>query len=100
MKTYLFFSFLLATNVFAQKDAKGIYLDKCAVCHGADGTASTARGRKLRMKSVKETATKVKPEEMIKIVSDGKGADMDGYSKELSKDEIKALVDYYRGMAK
>ena len=95
---------------FAQKDAKGvvtknidakaIYLDKCAVCHGQDGSGNTAKGRKLKMKGVKETAAKMMPEEMIKIVTDGKGADMDAFGKELGTDQVKAVVAYYRGLAK
>ncbi len=38
--------------------------------------------------------------EMTKIVTDGKGQDMDGFGKTLSKDQIKGLVDFYRGLAK
>jgi mono/diheme cytochrome c family protein len=100
MKTVIFLFVLSASSVFAQKDAKDIYLDKCAVCHGADGGAGTAKGRKLKMKGVKETAAKTKPEEMIKVVTDGKGTDMDAFGKEFKPDQIKALVDYYRGLAK
>lgn len=85
---------------FGQKAAKDIYLDKCASCHGVDGSAGTAKGRKLKMKGVKETAAKVSADEMIKIVTAGKGADMDGFGKEFSKEQIKDLVDYYRGLAK
>ena len=99
MKLTLFF--LLGTlTAFAQKDAKDIYLDKCAVCHGADGAAKTAKGKKLKMKDVHETVAKMKPEEMMKIVEAGKPPDMDAYGKDFSKDQIKALVEYYRGLAK
>jgi mono/diheme cytochrome c family protein len=55
---------------------------------------------KLKMKGVKETAAKMKAEEMIKIVTEGKGADMDGFGKELSKEQINGVVDYYRSLAK
>ena len=97
----LVFVLLIATaSAFAQKEAKDIFAEKCATCHGADGSANTAKGRKLKMKGVKETAAKVKPDEMVKIVTEGKGADMDGFGKEFSKDQIKGLVDYYRGLAK
>ena len=99
MKSTLIF-LLGAGTVFAQKDAKDIYLDKCAVCHGADGAAKTAKGRKLKMKDVHETAAKMKTEEMLKIVETGKTPDMDAYGKDFSKDQIKALVEYYRGLAK
>jgi mono/diheme cytochrome c family protein len=87
-------------GTWAQQDAKDIYLDKCAVCHGADGAGKTARGKKLKIKDVHETAAKMKPDEMTKIVEDGKPPDMDAYGKTLSKDQVKAVVDYYRGLAK
>jgi len=99
MKT-LFVLLIASAAAFAQSDAKAIYDSKCAACHAADGSGNTAKGRKLKMKGVKETAAKVKAEEMMKIVTDGKGADMDAFGKEFSKDQIKALVEYYRGLAK
>jgi len=89
-----------ALSAWAQKDAKEIYLDKCSVCHGADGAGKTAKGRKLKVKDVRETAAKMSAPDMIKIVENGKGSSMDGYGKELSKDQIKAVVDYYRSLGK
>ena len=88
------------SSAFAQKDAKDIYLDKCAVCHGADGAGKTAKGKKLKIKDVHETTTKMKADEMMKVVDTGKAPDMDAYGKDFSKDQIKALVEYYRGLAK
>lgn len=89
-----------AWSATAQQDAKDTYLDKCAVCHGADGSGKTAKGRKLKVKDVRETVSKMSPEEMANIVEKGKGADMDAYGKQLSKPQIQAVVDYYRGLAK
>src|SRR3954465_12168480 len=82
------------------KSTSDIYLDKCSVCHGADGAGKTAKGRKLKVKDVHETTAKMSAADMIKIVDAGKGADMDGYGKALSKDQIKAVVDYFRSLAK
>jgi mono/diheme cytochrome c family protein len=76
------------------------YGEKCAVCHGADGAGKTARGKKLNVQDVRKTAPKVKVDEMIKIVTNGKAPDMDGFAKTLSTEQIKAVVDYYRGLAK
>jgi mono/diheme cytochrome c family protein len=87
-------------SALAQKDAKDLYLDKCSVCHGPDGAGKTARGRKLKVLDVRETVKKISAEDMIKAVQNGKGANMDAYGKEFGKDQIKALVDYYRGLAK
>lgn len=84
----------------AQTDASALYLSKCAICHGADGAGKTAKGKKLKMKGVKETIAKVSVEDMIEIVDHGKGTDMDAFGKQFSKDQIKGLVAYYRGLAK
>ena len=81
-------------------DAKDLYLNKCATCHGPDGAGKTAMGKKLKIKDVHELAGKMSAEEMIKVVTDGKGQDMDAYGKQFNKDQIKGLVDYYRGLAK
>ena len=87
-------------GLYAQKDPKDIYLDKCAVCHGQDGAGKTAKGKKAKVKDVRETVGKMSVDDMVKIVEAGKGANMDGYAKEFSKDQIKALVNYYRSLAK
>ena len=89
-----------AATGWAQGDSKDLYLSKCATCHGPDGAGKTARGKKLKVQDVHATAAKMSADEMIKIVTDGKGQDMDGYGKTLSKDQIKGLVDFYRGLAK
>src|SRR5438477_3290856 len=94
--------FLLGGAVLgrAQGDAKDLFLNKCATCHGPDGAGKTAMGKKLKIKDVHELAGKMSAEAMIKVVTDGKGQDMDAYGKQFNKDQIKALVDYYRGLAK
>ena len=92
--------FMACTAVmFAEVDGRSIYLDKCSACHGADGQGKTAKGKKLKVKSVKDTIAKEDVAAMIKIVTDGKGADMDGFKTELKADQIKAVVDYYRSLA-
>ena len=37
---------------------------------------------------------------MTKIVTEGKGADMDAFGKDLTAAQIKGLVAYYRSLAK
>jgi mono/diheme cytochrome c family protein len=85
--------------VFAEVDARSIYLDKCSTCHGPDGQGKTAKGKKLKVKSVKDTIAKEDMAAMVKIVTDGKGADMDSFKTELKPDQIKAVVEYYRSLA-
>jgi mono/diheme cytochrome c family protein len=90
---------LAVSCAFAQKAAKDIYQDKCAGCHGPDGAATTARGKKLKIKSVKEMTAKLTLDQMVKSVTDGKGADMPAYGGEL-KDQVKDVTAYFRDLAK
>ncbi|HKT80939.1 MAG TPA: cytochrome c [Vicinamibacterales bacterium] len=82
------------------KTAEEVYLDKCAVCHGPDGAGKTAKGRKLKVKDVRETAGKMTVEQMIAVVTKGKDPDMDAFGKELGDEMVKQIVAYYRGLAK
>jgi mono/diheme cytochrome c family protein len=84
-----------------QASAQDVYLDKCSVCHAKDGSGNTAKGRKLKVKDVRSPdVQKMSEAEMIDIVAKGKGQDMDGYEKDLGKDMVKNVVDYYRSLAK
>ena len=98
MSTALFL--MNAGSALAQGDAKDLYLSKCATCHGPDGAGKTAMGRKLKVKSAHDAVPAMSPEAMIKIVTDGKGQDMDAYGKQFKPDQIKGLVEYYRGLGK
>lgn len=81
----------------AQQSAEDTYNHKCAVCHGQDGLGNTAKGKKVHVKDV-HTNMKDSEADMIKVVTDGKGDDMDSYKKDFTADQIKALVDYYRSL--
>jgi len=89
-----------AAGARAQSDAKELYLSKCATCHGADGAGKTAMGRKLKVQDAHATVAKMTADQMIKVVTDGKGQDMSGYAKQFSVEQIKGLVDYYRSLGK
>jgi mono/diheme cytochrome c family protein len=99
--TAVFVTAVCPFGVGAQdKSAADLYLDKCAVCHGADGAGKTARGKKLKAKDVRETAAKMTPEQMADIVAKGKAPNMDGFAKDFSADQIKEIVEHYRSLAK
>ena len=94
------FCLLSAWAGWAQGDAKDLFLDKCSVCHGPDGTGKTAKGKKLKVKDVHQTAATESEADMTKIVTEGKGKDMDAFGKDLTAAQIKGLVAYYRSLAK
>ena len=82
-------------------DVKDLYGKKCAVCHGQDGAAKTAKGKKAKTKDVRlPEVQKMSNKEWSDIIIKGKGDTMDSYRKELSDDQIQALVQYMRDLAK
>jgi mono/diheme cytochrome c family protein len=85
----------------APASAQDVYLDKCSVCHGQDGSGNTAKGRKLKVKNLRSPEVqKLSEAEMIDIVAKGKGKDMDGFQKELGDNLVKDVTIYYRSLAK
>ena len=86
-----------APKLAAQDSAEDLYGHKCAICHGKDGLGNTAKGKKVKVKDV-HTNMKDSETQMISVVTNGKGDDMDAYQTELTADQIKGVVDYYRSL--
>jgi mono/diheme cytochrome c family protein len=85
----------------AQTGIDKVYLRKCAVCHGQDGAGKTTKGIKLKVPDARSPdVQKMSDAELVKVVTNGKGKDMAGFGKELTKAQIEELVKYYRGLAK
>ena len=90
---------LMLSGTLLAQSAEDLYNKKCAVCHAKDGSGNTAKGKKVHVKDVHQNM-KDSEAAMIKVVTDGKGDDMDSYKSEFSAEQIKALVDYYRSLGK
>ena len=65
-------TFCLRTAAFAQ-DAAALYKAKCAACHGADGKADTAVGKKIGVRDfAAPEVQKQSDDELAAIINDGK----------------------------
>ncbi len=85
-------------------DAKSNWDDNCAKCHGADGKGDTKMGHKLDIKDFTDAKVQAQftDDQAFSAVKDGL-KDKDGKTRMkaidgLSDDEIKALVQYVRGL--
>lgn len=78
---------------------KKVYAQKCASCHGADGKGNPKMAETLKVTIPDLTKGPAKSDaELAKIISDGKPP-MPGFGKGLSKEELRALVQYAQGLA-
>ena len=97
----------LATVVFAAatmtqpseaayvQSAKALFAQKCSVCHGNDGSGSTAKGKELKVRNWKTDpeVKKMSDAKMLEITLKGKGK-MEAYEKTLGKEKVQMLVTY------
>lgn len=87
-------------------EAKTVWEDQCAKCHGADGKGQTPIGKKLRIKDYTDAAVQAgfTDEEAFKAIKEGvkddKGATRMKPIEGLSDDEINVMVKYVRDFKK
>jgi cytochrome c553 len=96
---------LSATSLLAG-DAKTLYEDQCAKCHGSDGKGQTKMGLKLNAKDYTDAAVQanLKDDAAFKAIKEGL-KDNDGRSlmkptEGVSDDDFKGLIAYMRAFKK
>jgi len=84
-------------NTASAVDAKQLFDSKCAKCHGKDGRAKSMRGKLTHARDLTsgEWQNSVTDERLFNSISNGKGK-MPSFKKDLSEDQIDALVAYVR----
>lgn len=97
---------LLLAPAGRASEARDIWLDECARCHGEAGKGDTPLGRSLHVLdySSKEAQAKFSDEKIVELISQGKIRNgkkvMPAYRGTLSPAENKALIAYIRSLAK
>jgi len=83
----------------AFQSAKSIYASKCAVCHGNDGSANTAKGKELKVRNLRsEEFKKMTDAKAMEVLLKGKGK-MEAYEKTLGKEKLDQLLAYCRELS-
>lgn len=86
----------IPTIAFAQGSGADVFKAKCAMCHGADGSASTGMGKSLGLKPLSSPdVQKMSDADMTALITNGKGK-MPAYKGKLSDAEISAVVKFVR----
>jgi mono/diheme cytochrome c family protein len=91
-----FLAAALAASPFAARaavDAKALFLENCATCHGEDGKADTPKGKNLMARKFADAEWQAGEADsaLIKSVTNGK-EDMPPFGKKLTKEQIESLV--------
>jgi mono/diheme cytochrome c family protein len=82
--------------VGAAEEGASVYKAKCAMCHAADGSASTTVGKSLKIRDLRSAEVQGQTDEQLyAIVASGKGK-MPGFEKSLGAESCKALIAHIR----
>jgi cytochrome c6 len=101
MKTTITVVLLLCTAVMASAAAQGtsgkdLFVGKCAMCHGADGSAKTTMAKNLKIRDFHSPEVQKQSDPDLKaIISNGKGK-MPAFQGKLSGEQIDHLVSFIR----
>ena len=91
---------LSTMTVFAQGPGADTYKTKCAMCHAADGSASTPAGKAMKTPSFSSPEMlKMSTAELIAGTKNGKGK-MPAYSGKLTGAQITEVVAYIQTLQK
>jgi cytochrome c6 len=98
---------LIPVFALAAMGASDVWMEHCARCHGADGTANTKIGKKLKLSDYSSATVQARmtDDEIFKATADGvfddKGKErMPGYKEKLSEKEMRDLVKQVRAFKK
>ena len=80
-----------------QVDARGIYVENCAKCHGDDGRAKTFHGKMVHAQDFTDPGFKANAtnDKIIHVITMGKEK-MPAFDGKLSQGEIEALAGYVK----
>jgi mono/diheme cytochrome c family protein len=93
---------ILTTSLAAEvRDLKTFYLERCAICHGPDGSGRDANGLRLGGRNLTDVRWLAKQEEpnLVASILRGRGA-MPGFRRQLSEAEgHRMVVDIIHSLA-
>jgi len=75
-----------------------LYIQNCSRCHGSNGRAQTALGRKLEAADLtSDDVQDMDDAKMIRVIKNGRTG-MPGFGKKLNAAQIASIANYVRGL--
>lgn len=103
MKRVLLISVLLlscAAIASAQSGGKNIFMSKCSICHGPDGSGKTSMGKTLNIADLHSAAVKQMSDAELKtVITNGKNK-MPPFKGKLTDAQIDQVISYIRELQK
>jgi cytochrome c6 len=91
---------LILSGPLQAQDGAALFKAKCAACHSADGSGSSAMGKQLGVSDLGSDAVQKQTDaQLTDSITNGKGTKMPAYKGKLTDDQIKGLVGYVRSLA-
>jgi cytochrome c6 len=88
---------LALSGAASAEDAKALFAQKCAACHGKEGKADTPMAKTMGAPDL--TKAKLSAADAEKIIANGKGK-MVAYKGKLTDAQIKELAAFVAGLKK
>ena len=89
-----------ATAVAQNAPAKDLFVSKCAICHGADGSAKTPMGKNLKIRDFHFPDVQSQSDADLKtMITKGKGK-MPAFDSKLTGEQIDLLIGHIREIGK
>jgi cytochrome c6 len=89
-----------ATAVAQNASAKDLFVSKCAICHGADGSAKTPMGKNLKIRDFHSPDVQSQSDADLKtMITKGKGK-MPAFDGKLTGEQIDLLIGHIREIGK
>lgn len=86
------------TNLNLREAPQTLYINNCARCHGADGSAQTELGKLNDTPNISGgRARKLSAAKISRLIKSGKGS-MPGFGKKLTRAQISSIANYVRGL--
>jgi len=97
---FILLAISFAGSAFAQVPGADTFKAKCAMCHGADGLATTPTAKNFKVVSFKDPSqVKLTDAALTAATASGKGK-MPAYKDKLTDAQIKDVIGYIRALQK